>query len=214
MQNAQNVKFEILRMPPENTNSVLVSRDSNCVVFDPWGNFADWKKLFDARNIRPVAIYATHGHPDHISAAARIARQYNIPWFLGTDDFHLIGWGRQILDLFGIEQMDTSLPPTPMPNGEITILDCINMTIIKTPGHSAGGVSFWFPDYKILLTGDTLFYDGFGRYDLPGGDAGTLKQSIANLYSMNMAPDTYIVHGHGPDSTIEKLKQHNPYFVP
>ena len=65
---------------------------------------------------------------------------------------------------------------------------------------------FYFPEYKILLTGDTIFRDGVGRTDLPGGDEKTLRESIANLGKMNLPDDTYIVHGHGSDSMMRDIK--------
>lgn len=75
-----------------------------------------------------------------------------------------------------------------------------------------GGMMYYFPDFEILLTGDTLFRDSVGRCDLPGGDENALHQTISKLYEMNLPDETYVVHGHGVDSTIEILKRENPYF--
>ena len=83
---------------------------------------------------------------------------------------------------------------------------------MDSPAHTPGGLMFLFPEYKILMTGDTLFADGFGRYDFPGGKVEQLQQSIRNLYNMNLADGTYVVHGHGMDTTIGWLKQHNQFF--
>jgi len=65
---------------------------------------------------------------------------------------------------------------------------------------------FYFPEYKILFTGDTIFRDGVGRTDLPGGDEKQLNKSLANLGQMNLPDDTYVVHGHGPDSAMCDIK--------
>ena len=169
MQNPQQNqnKFEILRMPPENTNSVLVACGADAAIFDPWGRADDWSRVLSARGLTLREIYATHGHPDHISAAADLSRKYNAPWYMSPADNSLIGWGNELL---------------------------------------------YFPNEKILLTGDTVFHDGFGRYDFPGGNQQELFQSISNLYNMNLPADTYVVHGHGTDSTIAGLKESNPYF--
>ena len=86
------------------------------------------------------------------------------------------------------------------------------MEIIDSPGHSLGGVMFWFPEYKILLTGETIFRDGVGRTDLPGGDESVLEKSISDLVRRNLPDDTYVVHGHGDDSMIGWLKKNNPSF--
>jgi glyoxylase-like metal-dependent hydrolase (beta-lactamase superfamily II) len=65
---------------------------------------------------------------------------------------------------------------------------------------------FYFPEYKILLSGDTIFHDGVGRTDLPGGNADELKKTISNLIARDLPDDTYIVHGHDTDSMMRDIK--------
>lgn len=203
----QKNKFEILHMPPENTNSVLVSSGDSCVIFDAWGRADDWDNLLKSRGLKLQAIYSTHGHSDHISAAPELARRHNIQWFMGYDDLPLVLWGNQILDFWQLPHIsDDFLHPTDLRVGNIIILDDIEMEIIASPGHSMGGMMFYFPKYKILLTGDTVFRDGVGRTDLPGGNAAELQKSISKLLERNLSDDTYIVHGHGPDSMIRDIK--------
>ena len=202
------VKFEVLHMPPENTNSVLVTKGNDGVIFDAWGRAPDWIKLLDSRGVHLRAIYTTHGHDDHLSAAPELARHYGIDWFLNERDLPLVLWGNQILDFWELPRIpDDFLPPTDLHAGTTKILDDIEMEIIVSPGHSRGGVMFYFPEYKILLTGDTIFSDGVGRTDLPGGNADELQNSISNLMARNLPDDTYVVHGHGGDSMIGILKQ-------
>jgi len=206
-------KFEILRMPPENTNSVLVSNGGSCAVFDPWGRADDWARVLEQRGLKLREIYATHGHPDHISAAPDLSKRFGVPWFLAPADNGLVGWGNELLDFFSIPHICAhDAAPSPLLTGHRNVLSVIPMDVIASPGHTPGGVCFYFPNEKILLTGDTIFHDGFGRYDFPGGDANALFSSISNLYDLNLPADTYVVHGHGPDSTIESLRQNNPYF--
>jgi glyoxylase-like metal-dependent hydrolase (beta-lactamase superfamily II) len=203
----QKNKFEILRMPPENTNSVLVSSGDDCVIFDAWGRADDWEKLLKQRGLNLRAIYATHGHSDHISVAPELARAHNVPWFMNASDVPLVLWGNGILDFWELPRIpDDFVKPNDLRAGRVKILDDIEMEIIASPGHSLGGVMFNFPEYKILLTGDTIFHDGVGRTDLPGGDEKTLRQSIANLMARNLPDDTYVVHGHGADSMMCDIK--------
>ncbi len=194
-------------MPPENTNSVLVSSGDDCVIFDAWGRADDWEKLLKQRGLNLRAIYATHGHSDHISVAPELARAHNVPWFMNASDVPLVLWGNGILDFWELPRIpDDFVKPNDLRAGRVKILDDIEMEIIASPGHSLGGVMFNFPEYKILLTGDTIFHDGVGRTDLPGGDEKTLRQSIANLMARNLPDDTYVVHGHGADSMMCDIK--------
>lgn len=200
-------------MPPENTNSVLVSSGDNCVIFDAWGRADDWDNLLKSRGLKLQAIYATHGHGDHISAAPELARRYNVPWFLNAEDVPLILWKPEMMDFWKLPRIaDDFITPQNLHAGTTKILDDIEMEIIASPGHSRGGVMFYFPEYRVLLSGDTIFRDGVGRTDLPGGDESKLRQSISNLVARNLPDDTYVVHGHGGDSMIGTLQKYNPYF--
>ncbi len=211
----QNPKpeFNIIQMPPINTNSVLVCVGDKCVIFDVWGRDGDWVRTINERGLNLCAIYSTHGHPDHISAAPALSARFNVPWFLDVGDFNLVGWGNDLLDYFGLPHIAPDLPkPTQMPSGRTEILPGVIMEIIPSPGHTCGSVMFWFPDYKILLSGDTIFADNIGRSDLPGGNRWQLMDSIGGLYKMNLPDDTIVVSGHGINTTIKKLKLDNPWF--
>lgn len=214
MQKLKNNKFELVQMPPQNTQSVVVSDAGKCVIFDPWGRAQDWEKFLDARGLDLCAIYLTHGHPDHIAAAPALAAKFNVPWFLHSGDFRLVGWGNDLLEYFGLPPITINdVRPTALELARTEILPNIYMDIIETPGHTPGGVAYHFPDEKIMIIGDTLFQESVGRYDLPGGDKDMLLKSIANIYSMDLPNDTEIIHGHGMATTVDWLKKNNNFFT-
>ena len=212
-QKLKNSKFELIQMPPQNTQSVLLTVGNECVIFDPWGRATDWEKTLSERGLTPRAIYVTHGHPDHIAAAPALAQKYDIPWYLHTGDFRLVGWGNDLLDYFGLPKISIDdIRPTELATQRTQVFPGLIMDIIETPGHTPGGVAYHFPDERVLIIGDTLFQTGFGRYDLPGGDHGMLFQSIANIYNLNLPDATTIIHGHGMATDIGWQKKNNPYF--
>ena len=212
MQKQKN-KFELVQMSPQNTNSVVIFDDDKCVVFDPWGRVDDWENYFATRGVRPVAIYATHGHPDHISAAAALATRFNIDWYMSHADLDLIEWGNGLLQYFKLPQLSPNdKKPINLSAGVCTILRDTKMQIIELPGHTRGGVGYYFPDDGVLVVGDTLFQESYGRTDLPGGDEQSLFQSIAKIYNMYLPDTTAVVHGHGMHTTIGLLKQKNAFF--
>lgn len=214
MQKNNEIKFEVLHLPPTNTNSVLVSCGNDAVIFDAWGKAKDWERVLLERGLKLRAVYATHGHPDHICAAPLLAKAFNVDWYMNVNDNYLIGWGNELLDMFGIPHVHQDCKqPVNISAGCMEILPDLKMEIFESPGHTPGGLMFYFPQYKILLTGDTLFADSFGRYDFPGGDEKQLMQSIHNLYNLDLDDETYVVHGHGQDTTIDWLKKHNKFFT-
>ena len=72
----------------------------------------------------------------------------------------------------------------------------LNLEVIETPGHSPGSICFYWPDKKVLITGDVVFYGGVGRTDLPGGDGKLLKQSIERLSKFDTE---YLLPGHSTE---------------
>lgn len=212
-QKLRNNKFELIQMQPHNTQSVVVRSGTDCVIFDPWGTADDWVTVLDKRGLKLRAIYVTHGHPDHISAAPKLAQKYNAPWYLHNADFRLVGWGNDLLAYFGLSPITINdTRPTSLDLTDTEILPNLHMQIIETPGHTPGGVAYYFPDENIIIIGDTIFQESIGRYDLPGGDKNMLFQSISKLHSMQLPDKTEVVHGHGMATTIDWLHKNNPYF--
>ncbi|MDR2413302.1 MAG: MBL fold metallo-hydrolase [Rickettsiales bacterium] len=208
-----NPKFELLQMNPKNTKSVLVSASGEAVVFDAWGLAGDWEELLADRGLNLRAIYSTHGHGDHISAAPALAQKLDIPWHLNYRDIDYVLSGNGLLEYFGLPQIPADCKqPVDLRAGEIEILPGIRAQVIETPGHSEGGLVFYLPALNLLIIGDTLFQETVGRYDLPGGDLQKLRQSIAKLYNMNFPDDATVIHGHGMDTTIGWLKKNNKFF--
>jgi glyoxylase-like metal-dependent hydrolase (beta-lactamase superfamily II) len=77
--------------------------------------------------------------------------------------------------------------------GTLAIGDTV-FRVILTPGHSPGSLCFYCEEKKLLISGDTLFYLGVGRTDLPGGNMEALGRSIGKLASLDIE---YLVPGHG-----------------
>ena len=83
--------------------------------------------------------------------------------------------------------------------------------MVQTPGHSWGGVSFVFPEEELVITGDALFRETIGRYDLPTGNFDQLIQGIKD--KLLTLPGHYRVYpGHGRDSTISHETVFNPFL--
>ncbi|MGM0381576.1 MAG: MBL fold metallo-hydrolase, partial [bacterium] len=82
--------------------------------------------------------------------------------------------------------------------------------VIYTPGHSPGSISFYWPKEELLVSGDVIFSGGIGRTDLPGGNMAVLKQTVAEKI-FTLPEETRICPGHGPETTVQKEKQTNPY---
>ncbi len=72
----------------------------------------------------------------------------------------------------------------------------VNLEILHTPGHSPGSISIYWPEHRVLITGDVLFYRAVGRTDFPSGDGKLLKRSIEKLAELDVE---YLLPGHNTE---------------
>jgi glyoxylase-like metal-dependent hydrolase (beta-lactamase superfamily II) len=77
--------------------------------------------------------------------------------------------------------------------GDIAV-NSLDLKVLHTPGHSPGSVSLYWPDQKLMFTGDLVFKEGIGRTDLPGGNGSVLKESIKKLAELEIE---WLLPGHG-----------------
>lgn len=82
--------------------------------------------------------------------------------------------------------------------------------IINTPGHSKDSITIYFPEEKVMFTGDFLFQGTIGRMDLTGGSKEDMKKSLDLIKTYS--DDIKIYPGHGPSSILENEKKNFKYY--
>ncbi|MCU1372975.1 MAG: putative hydrolase [Actinomycetia bacterium] len=169
-------------------NIWLVGDDEAVVVIDA-AHSAD--VIADAVGDRRVdLIVCTHGHNDHINAAADLAVRVGAPIAIHPDD----------AELWAVVNPDRA-PDRALVDGATLEAPGGTLTVLHTPGHSPGGVSLHAPSLGTLFSGDTLFKGGPGATGRSFSDRPTLLRSIEDkLFPL---PDETVVHtGHGDSTTI------------
>jgi glyoxylase-like metal-dependent hydrolase (beta-lactamase superfamily II) len=143
--------------------------------------FEEMKKDgIDGRAIGMVIL--THCHPDHCESAGVIREQYNASVALHkSDEVAYKSMGGSV-DIY-LEEGELQLGKESQ----------TRLQIYHSPGHCAGHIAIYWPKEKVLIAGDLIFYRSTGRVDLPGGDAGLLKQSIERLAQLEIE---YLLCGH------------------
>ncbi len=138
-------------------------------------------------------VIITHAHPDHIEAA-RVFK--NTPALIATHDkdWQLVKSMETFIKSFMGINIDDMIPDIFLEQGEFSIKK-LKLEIFHTPGHSPGSISIYWPDRKVLFTGDVIFEDSFGRTDLPGGNGSQIKESIKMLSELDVE---WMLPGHGP----------------
>ncbi len=135
-------------------------------------------------------VIITHGHPDHMEGIKKFA---SLPALIAIPEGE-INFIRQLVpnfgEVFGVPGFE---PDILLKEGNLKIGD-LELQVINTPGHSPNSVCLYWPDKKVLFSGDLVFNQGVGRTDLPGGDGEALKKSIRKISQLDVE---YLLPGHG-----------------
>ncbi len=148
------------------------------------GDEAEIAARVDVLNMVPVGIALTHGHVDHVAALGRLkasyeARGYSLPVAIhGADRVYLGAAGmdihRESLEFLDMDESGFFGPDSPeLPRPDVRLkagdkVFTMDLTVLETPGHTPGSVCFYSEREGVLFSGDTIFFDGVGRTDLPG----------------------------------------------
>jgi len=204
------MKYETVVVGALETNCYLVYCEDALegIVIDPG---ADPHKIFAAVaeiGMKPVMIVNTHGHIDHVGANMDIKEHYDIPLYIHEADALMLQNDLQSEIAFLL-----NAHPSPEPDGYLIDAQELSfgnsqLSVITTPGHSPGSISL--KREGCLFSGDTLFYGGVGRTDLPGGSWDDLVDSIRSRIFV-LPDDTVVLPGHGPTTTVGQEKDINPY---
>lgn len=205
------MRIQMLTVGPFAENAYLIQSDTGPEGFivDPGDEFARIAAAVKRMGLEPRAVLNTHAHLDHVGAVAECCRTWGIPFRLHrADEFLLANLPAQCA-AFGLPPIETPRVDEHLEEGETIALGEETITVIPTPGHSPGSVTFHCGEH--LLAGDVLFAGSVGRVDLPGGSWPVLAASLRDR--LLRFPDAHRVHpGHGPPTTIGDERRTNPFL--
>lgn len=194
------------------TNSYIVGNTETreAIVIDP-ADEADYivKVLADS-NLKCIGIFLTHGHYDHMAALEELKEKTGAPSHASIDEKELLLDARTNLSSWLGSPLSISVDEYHKDGENINILDSV-MTCISVPGHTKGGMCYYFEEAGVLFSGDTLFASSIGRSDFPTGDAKTLVKAIRE--KLLVLPENTIVYpGHNNRTKISREKKMNPFI--
>jgi len=207
------LKCAILPVTPYQQNCSLVwcTRTRRAAFVDPGGEVARLKQAAAAEGLTVEKVLLTHGHLDHASGAARLARDYGVP-IEGphTDDLFLL----EALGLNkvrpGFGDAEDCRPTRWLDDGDTVTVGEAVLGVRHCPGHTPGHVVFFHRETRLAFVGDVLFRGAIGRWDFPRGNFAQLVGAITQKL-WPLGDDMRFVPGHGPMSTFGWERKTNPF---
>jgi glyoxylase-like metal-dependent hydrolase (beta-lactamase superfamily II) len=184
------------------------------VAIDPAYDIPGLLEVLDADGMRLTGALATHYHPDHvggsmmghgIAGVRELLAERPVPIHVQADE---VPWVLRTTEIAETDLVAHS-------SGDTVMVGDIPIELIHTPGHTPGSQCFFVDG--CLVSGDTLFLEGCGRTDLPGGDPAKLYESLTT--KLAKVPDSAVLFpGHlysaEPSATMEDTRRWNFVFTP
>ncbi len=180
----------------------------DAVMVDPAYAAGDLLDTLEADGMRLSGVLVTHHHPDHVGGTmmgftlkglAELLDRVNVPVHVNT---HEAQWVSRVT---GIPLGDL----TSHSHGDVVTVGDIPIELLHTPGHTPGSQCFLLDGR--LVAGDTLFLEGCGRTDFPGGDVDEMFRSLQQLAALQGDPTVFPGHWYSaePSAGLEEVKRTN-----
>lgn len=210
------LKIKSFIFSPIQENTYLLYNEFNdCLIIDPGCYFPyEQDELTDyitQSKLNPVMLLNTHCHLDHVFGNKHIAEKYNLTLQLHKNEKALLDYAPASGLMYDMPFDNYAGEYIYLKEGDIVKLGEDELEVIEAPGHSPGHICFYCAKQNFIISGDVLFNRSIGRTDLPGGNHETLLKNIREKLFV-LPDDTIVYSGHGPVTTIDDEKKHNPFL--
>jgi len=193
--------------PLETNCYIFADEDSKeAALIDPGGSPEAIKDYIKKNGLNLKYIINTHGHGDHIGANSYFS---DTDVLIHKSDADFLGDpGLNLSSTFGFS-ITAPKASRLLSDGDRIKVGKLELEAIHTPGHTPGGICLRYQD--TLFSGDTLFFEGVGRTDLPEGSWDQIRDSIKNKL-MGLPDNCHVYPGHGPETTIGHERKYNTFL--
>lgn len=191
---------------------LVVDEETNqALVIDPGSEAEKILTAIDDQGCRVEYVVNTHGHADHIAANEELLAATEAQLLIHETDSDFLQEPDLNLSAYIGDPREKVLSPSAdklLQAGDKIKCGTLTLEVIHTPGHTPGGICL--KTDQELFSGDTIFSQGIGRTDFPYGSRENLQMSLDKL--LKLPENLELYPGHGPTSTLEEVKDNNPYL--
>ncbi|MDD4363967.1 MAG: MBL fold metallo-hydrolase [Atribacterota bacterium] len=207
----KKVIIKKLILGPLSTNCyfLVCSKTKELAVIDPAEKNDKIIEVIEKNRFKLKYIINTHGHADHIAGNELLKSRYKSILAIHRMDSNMLLDIQENLSFFTGNLIVSPPADRQLMNEDIIKIGQLSILIIHTPGHSPGSIILKVDKY--LFTGDTLFANGIGRTDLPGGSDEQMIHSIKEKITV-LDRNYIILPGHGPISKLNYELKNNPWL--
>jgi len=196
--------------PLQENAYLVVDRDRrDAAIVDPGDDGDQLIAAIEQAEAKLRAIWLTHAHFDHIGAVKALRTHFSVPVHLHEADIRMFEAGPFQAASYGLPFDGDEVPSGRFVDGQGLTLGGLSFTVMHTPGHSPGHVTIY--GHGVALVGDCLFAGSIGRTDLPLGNGADLGLSLLRIVAL--PPETRVLPGHGPATTVAEERRSNPYIL-
>ena len=199
---------------PVAENSYIFRREGSdrALIVDPGDEAEKLLDAIEALGVTLDGILITHTHFDHIGAVAPVAKATGAEVWVPEAEKFVLADINSFVPWPGFGPFEDWDAEHTLAGGEKLDLAGYEIDVLLTPGHSPGHVTFSLPEGRAIFSGDVLFQGSVGRTDLPGGDWGTLLESIRTLVD-TLPPETTVYPGHMGVTSLGAERESNPFLA-
>lgn len=201
--------------PVQENTYLLYNDQGDCCIIDPGCYFDEEKNILrqaiENGGLKPVLLLNTHCHLDHVFGNQFVADTWGLQPHIHEKERPVLDRAAEAGLRWQLPFVNYTGPVHLLEAGDLVKLGNDSMSVLFTPGHSPGSISFHNAAQQFVIGGDVLFQGSIGRTDLPGGDYETLIDSIKTQL-LPLPDDTIVYSGHGPATTIGRERRNNPFL--
>ena len=199
---------------PVAENSYIFRREDSdrALIVDPGDEADRLLAAIDELGVTLDGILLTHTHFDHVGAVAPVAKATGAEVWVPEIEKVVLDDIMAFVPWPGFGPFESYDAEHTLSGGEKLELAGFDIDVLFTPGHSPGHVTFSIPDESAIFSGDVLFEGSVGRTDLPGGDWGTLLESIRGLVE-GLPEKTTVYPGHMGITSLAAERAGNPFLA-